>query len=222
MPIRKTILATDEVYHVFNRGINRQPTFTTKQEYKRALLTMQFYRVAKPPTKLSRFLRLEKEEQAKILKYLDEEEKQVEIICFCLMPNHFHFLLKQKKENGISKFMGNFQNSYTRYYNTKHEADGSIFLTQFKAVRIVTDEQLMHVSRYIHLNPHTGYVVKSIEELNNYPWSSYKNYITNNNSFIESDLVMGLFKNREDYKQFVHDQADYQRELKRIEHLMME
>lgn len=222
MPGRKTPLVTDEVYHVFNRGINRQPTFTTKKEYQRALLAIKFYQISTPPIRLSKFLILPKEKQDQILRSMEGLEKLVDIICFCLMPNHFHFLLKQKLKGGISKFMGNFQNSYTRYYNTRNKRDGSIFLDQFKAVRIITDEQLIHVSRYIHLNPSTGYVIKSLTELVGYPWSSFNKYLKGDNEFVESELILGMFKNKDDYKQFVFDQVDYQRELYLIKHLIME
>jgi len=222
MPARIIPLGTDEIYHVFNRGINRQPTFTSRIEYQRAILAIKFYRLSSPPISLSKFLVQPKEKQEEILESMKDLAKLVDIICFCLMPNHFHFLLKQRLDGGISKFMGNFQNSYTRYHNTRNEKDGSIFLTQFKAVRISTDEQLLHVSRYIHLNPHTGYIVKSLNDLENYSWSSFKNYLKEKSDFIDTDLVLGLFKNSEYYKQFVFDQASYQRELKLIKHLIME
>ncbi len=222
MPTRKMPLVTDEIYHVFNRGINRQPTFNSKREYERAMLALSFYQVAKPPIRLSKFLVQNPDVQESLLKSMAELSKLVDVISFCLMPNHFHFLLKQKQDKGISNFLGNFQNSYTRYFNTKNKRDGSIFLTQFKAVRIVTDEQLIHVSRYIHLNPYTGFVVKTLSELENYEWSSLKDYLKADFTSINPELVLGLFKDSNSYKQFVFDQADYQRELKLIEHLTLE
>ncbi len=222
MPGRLIPIVTGEIYHVFNRGINRQPTFNTVKEYHRALLSIGFYRVASPPTRLSKFLQLDKDRQAQMTQLMNEADKLVEIISFCLMPNHFHFLLKQKKENGISKFLANFKNSYTRYFNTRNQRDGSLFLDQFKAKRIETDEQLIHVSRYIHLNPYTGYVVKTLSKLEEYNWSSFRSYILEEYSIIEPTFILGLFKNVDKYKQFIFDQADYQRELKLIKHLVME
>lgn len=222
MPARKIPIITDEVYHVFNRGINHQPTFTSKTEFARALMTVKFYQVSKPPARLSKVLKLPKDLRENTFKYMDEADKSVEIITFCLMPNHFHFLIKQKRDGGITKFISNFQNSYTRYYNTKNQSDGSIFLTQFKAVRVITDEQLIHVSRYIHLNPYTSYIVKSLTELKTYPWSSFRYFLSGNQEIVKPALVMGMFKNPEAYEKFVFDQADYQRELKAIEHLIME
>jgi len=222
MPGRTIPLVTGEIYHIFNRGINKQPTFTNKKEYKRALNTIQFYRYVKPPMSLSKFLKLEDKKQNDIIDVLKQRKKLVEIYCFCFMPNHFHFLVRQREDKGISIFLSNLQNSYTKFFNTKHNRDGSLFSDQFKAVRIETDEQLTHVSRYIHLNPYTGYVVKSLEELENYYWSSFPEYLKASGQFIDIYFVLSFFKNQKEYKQFIYDQADYQRELKEIEHLMFE
>ena len=137
------------------------------------------------------------------------------------MPNHFHFLLRQTEDGGISKFLSNLQNSYTKFFNLSHERDGSLFLDQFKAIRIETDEQLTHVSRYIHLNPHTGYVVKTLEELEIYPWSSFSDYLQRKSLVVDVDFILN-FLGKQSYKKFVFDQADYQRKLKEIEHLVLE
>ncbi len=222
MPGRIVPLITNEIYHVYNRGINRQPTFTNKREYRRATQTLKFYRFAKPPLRLSKFLLLEQRRQDEITQAIELGVKAVEIFAFCLMPNHFHFLLKQLTDGGIARFIGNFQNSYTRYFNTLHKKDGSLFLDQFKALRIETDEQLIHLSRYIHLNPYTGFVVKTFDELELYPSSSFNHYINGGSDTVSSDFILGFFKNLEGYKQFVFDQASYQRELKFIEHLVLE
>lgn len=223
MPGRLVPLVNEQIYHVFNRGINRQPTFLNKQEYKRAKLTLNHYRFDNIPAKLSKFLTISHYDRAKIMENLKkEDDKLVDMLSFCLMPNHFHFLLRQKKDKGISKFLGNFQNSYTRYSNTKEERDGSIFLDQFKAVLILTDEQLIHVSRYIHLNPYTSYVVKNLDQLLKYPWSSLPEYLKNKSEICELSTVMGYFKSSKNYQTFVTDQADYQRQLHSIQHLALE
>lgn len=223
MPGRKTPIVTGEIYHVFNRGINRQLTFTDKKEYRRALETIFFYRFTKPPVRLAVFRVLTEEKQAEILELIEKGGKQVEIICFCLMPNHFHLLLKQTSEGGISKFLSRLQNSFTRYFNIKHKRDGSLFLDQFKAVRVENNEQLLHLSRYIHLNPYTGFVVKTLEELTAYPWSSLSYYLRpNRDQLVKSSLVLDSFKSTAKYRKFVFDQAGYQRELNRIAHLALE
>ena len=119
------------------------------------------------------------------------------------MPNHFHFLLEQKEDKGISKFLSNLQNSYTKFFNISHERDGSLFSDQFKAVRIETDEQLIHVSRYIHLNPHTGFVVKSLKELEEYPWSSFPDYLQTPREFVDTEFILSFFGNSQKYIKFV-------------------
>lgn len=220
MPGRVMPLVTGEIYHVFNRGINRQPTFKNKRECDRAVETIKFYRFAELTLRLSKFLLLEQKRQNEITGGLSKT--LVEILGFCLMPNHFHFLLRQQEDGGIATFISKFLNSYTRYFNTVNHRDGSLFLDQFKAVRIETDEQLVHVSRYIHLNPYTGYVVKTLDDLQSYPYSSFKDYIQETETFITTDLILGFFKNRDLYKQFVLDQADYQRRLKEIEYLVFD
>lgn len=224
MPGRKVPLVNNEIYHILNKGISLQPTFLIKRDYHRALQTIFYYQNQKPPVKYSRFLSLSNKQREIIL---DNLKKQglilVEIIAFCLMPNHFHLLLKQVIDGGISKFIGNFTNSYTRYFNTKHKREGALFQGKFKAVRIESDEQLLHVSRYIHLNPYSSYVIKTLGELENYSYSSLPEYLQKlPNNFCQKEIILDQFKNINSYKNFVFDQADYQRELENIKHLTLE
>lgn len=224
MPLRKTVLATGETYHVFNRGVNHQPLFIDKRDYSRALEILSFYRFNKPSLRFSFYNRLPTEEKLNFWKELEEKyQKIVTFFSFCLMPNHFHFLLRQEKENGISKFLANFQNSYTKYINTRHTRTGHLLQGQFKAVRIETDSQFLHVSRYIHLNPYTSYLVKTTNDLKMYHWSSLPQYIDNNEKGICSiKNILSSFPSKEKYFQFILDQKNYQRRLKEIEHLLLE
>lgn len=224
MPGRLELLVTGEIYHVFNRGIDRRPVFTSIKEYDRAYKTISYYRFARPPVKLARFLALREELRDELMRNLEMSfDKLIKIYSFCLMPNHFHFLIRQEIDGGISKFLSNFQNSYTRYFNVRNERTGSLLMDQFKTVRIETNEQLVHISRYIHLNPYTGYVIKTMEELENYPWSSLSNYLgLRKSEIIDTELVMSSFKDVDTYREFILDQAEYQRELKAIEHLIIE
>ena len=170
MPGRQTILATGENYHIFNRGNASQPTFLNKKDYQHFLETLGFYIHHSPPLRLSKFSILSKKRRHEILKRLSQKENNlINIFCFCLMPNHFHLLGQQSTENGISKFMSQIQNSYTKYFNTKRKRIGSLLQGQFKAKRIETEEQLIHVSRYIHLNPYSSFIVKSTKQLKEYP-----------------------------------------------------
>lgn len=221
MPGRKIPLATGEVYHVFNRGIDRRITFSNKREFTRAVQAINFYRFAHPRINLGKFLTLEKNKKELFLKNLETSSPLVEILAYCLMPNHFHFLLRQVEDKGISKFISNFINSYTRYFNTKNERDGGLFLNQFKAKRIETDEQLIHVCRYIHLNPYTGFIISSFKELEHYPWSSLTDYLEMT-GFSSKENILSFFPDLAAFKAFTQNQADYQRTLKMIEHLALE
>lgn len=219
---RKVVFANGEYYHVFNRGVEKRPTFTSKYEFLRAIDSINFYRFGGLKIRYSKYLNLNTDKKAEFLKNLDNDQLQVEIIAFCLMGNHFHFLLKQLKDNGIIKFMAKFTNSYTKYFNIKHNRIGPLFQGVFKAVHVDSDEQLLHLSRYIHLNPVTGYIVQT-DDLTNYVWSSYPEYlgIINRELTSPSD-ILNFFKNKELYKAFVLDQADYAKELKMIEHLTID
>lgn len=222
MPTRNVPLVSGQYYHIFNRGIDRRTTFSGISDYERALTSIWFYRISTTPFSLSRFFSLKADDKKAFLKDFNRRDTRVKVICYCLMPNHFHLLLKQSKENGISSFMSDFQNSYTRYYNIAHERSGALFMNQFRAVRIETDEQMIHLSRYIHLNPHTGFIVKTLEEIETFPWSSigeFANRKSASRRFCTVDEVVSFFKDKSEYMKFLLDQAGHQRELKRIEHL---
>ena len=118
--------------------------------------------------------------------------------------------------------MNNFQHSYAKYFNTKNDRTGSLFQAMFKSVRIESEEQLLHVARYIHLNPVSSFIIE-IDSLPNYPWSSLKDYFSDGKkSLIDTKSILGHFKSKEDYKKFVFDQADYQQKLEGIKHLVLE
>lgn len=215
-------LAVGEFYHIFNRGVAKQPIFLDQSDYNRALLALAYYRFANPRVKLARFKELSYELKQEIIAELSiKNDLAIKIIGFSFMPNHFHFLLYQTSENGISKFLSNFTNSYTRYFNTKHERVGPIFQGVFKAVRIESNEQLLHVSRYIHLNPVVSYVIKD-SELFTYKWSSMGDYIKGNSDVCWLNPVLDQFASPQHYKSFLLDQIDYARSLDEIKHLVLE
>lgn len=222
MSYRKTPIVQDEIYHVFNRSVGRQPIFLSTKDYQRAIEVFRFYLYNKPSLRFSFYNRLPEDQRGKFFEEMVKSAAQnVEIICFCLMPNHFHFLLKNLTKDGIRQFISNFQNSYAKYFNIKADRTGTLFQQNFKAVRIESDEQLIHVSRYIHLNPVTSYLIEA-ETLGNYLWSSYPNYLSDKSNYIFKKIVLSLFKSAEDYKQFVLNQVEYQRELNKIKHLTLE
>lgn len=223
MPIRKTPLETDYYYHLFNRSVAKVPIFTCKRDFIRAMGLLNYYRFKNAPLSYSRLMRLDSSQREDILKKLEENgEEMIEIICFCLMPNHFHLLLKQLQDDGIMIFLKNFQNSYAKYFNMRYQRPGSLFQGRFKAVLIEDDSQLLHVSRYAHLNPYSSMVVKDKKDLLSYPWSSLLQYLKKSDGFCRPEIVLEQFKSSRDYLNFVFDRADYQRSLEKIKHLTCE
>jgi putative transposase len=223
MPGRLIPLRTGEYYHVFNRGIDRCPTFTCIKEYERAMLALHYYQYIDIPVRLSVLLSYAHDAREHVLNECDKRKNtMINVLAVCLMPNHFHLLLQQTKDGGISTYLGNFQNSYTRYFNTRNERDGSLFLDQFKAVHIETDEQLMHVSRYIHLNPFTSSIC-SEEEVFSYRWSSLSSYYGDGKmNWVNTSIIDKMFRSKNAYRVFVQNQAGYQKTLKMISYLTFE
>ncbi|KKS63974.1 hypothetical protein A3A14_00285 [Candidatus Daviesbacteria bacterium RIFCSPLOWO2_01_FULL_43_38] len=212
MPSRFTPLVNDEYYHVFNRGVNKLPIFNGVADYRRFIKTLKYYQVEGPKPRLSLFMPMTTK--------LDWDKKIVEVICYCLMPNHFHLLLKQVKDGGITEFVGNLSNSYTRYYNTRHRRVGPILQGEFKSVLVESNEQLLHLSRYIHLNPLVSGFTK---DLDSYQWSSYPEYLgLLPTGFCSMGIILDQFKTLLDYKKFVLDQASYGMELEFIKHHLLD
>jgi len=218
------VLTENETYHIFNRGLDRRPVFLNHWDFVRAWKTLDFYRFKNTSLNLAKVLVMGKEDKEKFFSNLRKDSnKQVEVISYCFMPNHFHFLLKQKQKEGISTFLSNFTNSYTRYFNARHKRRGRLFEGVFKAVRIETEEQLMHVSRYFHLNPVVSLVIKECE-LGDYNWSSFPEYLgeCQGIEICDKEIVLSGFSSKEDYRTFVHDRIEYGQKLESIKHLLLE
>lgn len=133
------------------------------------------------------------------------------------MPNHFHITVRQDKENGIKTFLQRVLNSFSHYYRKKYVGHGPLFESVFKAVRVETDEQLVHLSRYHHLNPVTS---RLVEYPSDYQFSSYNAYMKRDMLFVDTSFVLSHFKTPKQYEEFVVGRKDYQRELDEIKHLL--
>ena len=215
MALRKTILATGEVYHILNRSVQKLPIFQGKRECNFFLEAMEYYLQVEPPVKFS--LYKTNKDRFNIKK---DDNFLVSVIAYCLMPNHFHLILKQLAEEGIKKYIQRLTNSFAHYYSKKYESSGHLFGGNFKAVHVGSDEQLWHLSRYLHLNPVSGYLVENPED---YPFSSYGIYLGEKKSnFVDPSLVMENFSSPGKYKSFVEDRKDYQRVLEEIKRLTLE
>lgn len=172
-------------YHVYNRGNRKSEIFFDSKDYLRFLNRLNEYRI----------------------------QYHVDILCYCLMPNHFHFLLRSKEPLAITGFMLRLCTSYAKYFNTKYHFVGRLFQERFRAKIVDTDEYLTHLSRYIHLNPvsdnletlcslHSTPGVEANKlraTLRNYCWSSYHDYLNGESKICSLDQINAYFSKT--YKQ---------------------
>lgn len=213
MPYRVIPFVNQQIYHIYNRGSEKRNIFGDRRDYQRFLKTLGYYQLEGPKPKLSHYFKYQSF-KPKLAK------KVAEILAYCLMPNHFHLLLKQLEEGGISEMVAKISLSYTKYYNTKYSRVGPLFQGQFKAVLIESDEQLIHVSRYIHLNPIVSFLAK---DLNKFDWSSYHEYLELiSDGLCSIDDILAFFKSSQEYQQFVLDQVDYAKQLELIKHKLID
>lgn len=211
--MRKITFSNNEFYHIYNRGVDKRKIFLRNGQYLHFIETIQ--RILTTSSATPKFSKTAMTQEISF--------KKIDIICYCLMPNHYHLLLKQKEEGGITEFMHKLNTSYTKYFNISNKRTGRLFEYTFKAVYIESENQLIHVSRYIHLNP---LIADLVFDLKKYKWSSYPDYIgKRNGGFCQKEEILGLIS-REDqarkYEQFVMEQESYQRELQRIKKLLLE
>lgn len=221
MTTKSTVIATGEIYHIFNRSVGGEILFPSKRETNRALELLNYYRFPQD-MRYSKFKLLSLKKQKDYLVTLHNKRPLVEIYSYALMPNHHHFLMKQLQDYGIRTFISNFQNSFAKYFNTKNDRHGSLFQNPFKGKWVGTDEEFLHVSRYIHLNPVTSFLVEFKNLLSDMR-TSFPYYATERvEEMIDTEPILGIIGSKEKYIEFVADQVDYQRTLHMIKQLVME
>ncbi len=219
MIYRKEPLVNGEVYHVFNKSIAGFKIFNNDPNYERMIREVSFYRRKDPPYSFSYKFK-EEERDSLVSNILNVSEKIVDVVAYCLMPTHIHFILKQLQEKGISRFMSFIQNSYTRYFNTRYKRKGPLWEGRFKSVLVKDDAQFTHLTRYLHLNPTSSGLVENPED---WKYSSYKEYL----GLVDAKKKICNFSEYMDmpagkYKEFVTDRVDYQRELAKLKKLVLE
>ena len=205
--MRETSLTNDCIYHIYNRGTDKREIFLDPNYYSRFISILKHCLTYDYPySLLVRSLKTAKSKAQKqqIFQRLETKrvEPLVEIISFCLMPNHYHLTLKQLSNKGISNFMQRIGNAYTKYFNILQDRSGRLFETTFKAVLVESEEQLLHLTRYQHINPHS--LDLTPKELVNYSWSSLPVYLGKKEpSFVNPEMVLSAFKKTESYLKFV-------------------
>jgi len=175
---------TDEIYHIYNRGVEKREVFLNEKDYLRFIHGMCEFNNIAPALNLS--YRLLKSD------FNRDKKPFVEILYFCLMPNHYHILLRQLIDTGITEFMRKIGTGYTNYFNTKNSRVGPLFQGKFKAIHISKEAHLLYLPHYIHLNPldlvmpewreqRIRDTQKALKFLKSYRWSSYLDYIGQKN-----------------------------------------
>jgi len=218
MPYRLKPLVSGEVYHIYNKSIAEFKIFNRNSHFTRIINAIRYYQSVKQDLSFSNFVRRSPKNLGTHISI--DNKKLVEIIAYCVMPTHLHLILKQLEDNGISIFMNKMLNSYSHYFNIKHERKGPLWEGRFKNVLVEKDEYLLHLTRYIHLNPVTAYLVNKPEE---WPASSYGEYLQ---VVEEKDKICSyneiLEIDSHSYREFTEDRISYQRELANIKHLIMD
>lgn len=208
--MRKIALVSGEYYHIFNRSIAGFRIFNNDEDYHRLIRLLQYYQSGIQRPRYSQFRRMNVKSQQETINIISALPKIVDIICYCLMPTHFHLLLKQNLDNGITKYLGLIENSYSRYFNIRHKRKGPLWESRFSSIHIDTNEQLLHLTRYIHLNPSSAELIKKPE---NWEYSSYSEYISINKSKSICEFRDIIDMSPKEYRKFVYNRKDYQRQI---------
>lgn len=216
--MRKEPLVTGYLYHICTKSIAGYTIFRSDKDYSRMLAIMEYYSYESVPMKFSTYLRLGEKNRGCVWEELKSRGTLVDIVAYCIMPTHLHLVLCQLKDGGISRYMKNLLNSYTRYFNTKNRRKGPLWQGRFKSILVKTNEQLLHLTRYIHLNPTTDGLV---DHPGMWPYSSYNEYIR------EEGVTLCSFEkyleiDPKDYQNFVESRKDYQRDLAKIKDLLLD
>ncbi len=180
MPYRGDVFAKDHFYHIFNRGAGKDILFFNAVNYEYLLRLVKRY----------------------------HQKHNITVIAYCLMPNHYHFLLRQDSDEPLSKFINVLFNAYVQAVNQQQNRKGTLFEGRFRHVWIDRDEYLIHLCRYIHQNPVKAGLVTQPE---NWPYSNYLDWIgKRNGTLIDRSFVQEYFASAEEYRQFVHNFQDEQ------------
>ncbi len=209
---------TGEYYHIYNRGTEKRKIFESRGDYSRFSVLLYACNTLKP-TNL-------REQGNRITDVIERErgETIVSVGAYCLMPNHFHLLVKEKVENGISRFMQKIQTAYTMYFNEKNQRTGALMQGKFKAVQAIDDRYLKYLISYIHLNPiklidstwkETGIRNKVKAKnflLDRYQYSSFIDYIGKQRpeaSILEPKVLTDLVDHKEEITENLFDWFNY-------------
>ena len=194
--------APNYYYHVYNRGVEKRQIFLDQQDLNTLLYYLKLYLA---PIEELKLLNLSGIRISRFIK--NSLSTEIDLLSFSLMPNHIHLLLKQYTKDGITKLMRRITTAYVMYFNDKYERVGSLFQNRFKAVSILDDAYLLHLSRYIHLNPEQLHSNIDFKKYTSFPYYIGKKKA----SWVKPDFILSLFEKSDikqqyvGYKKFVED-----------------
>ncbi len=212
--MRNINFATEEFYHIYNRGTEKRKVFLDRADYYRFIILLYLSNSDSPINmREARILGPDYQGLSKI----NQGETLVDIGAYCLMPNHFHLLLRERVEGGISKFMHRLMTAYTMYFNGKNDRTGALWQGVFKAQHADSDNYLKYLFSYIHLNPikliqsdwkEKGIkdMIKSKKYLERFEYSSLLDYIG-------EDRYQGIILNKKEFPEYFKDQVDFKNDL---------
>lgn len=209
--MRRDKPVNNEVYHIYNRGVEKRKIFLNDQDRFRFIHDLYEFNDKKPAFNLTRRIEVG-------LRSDCPREILVEIFAYCMMPNHFHLMLRQIADNGITKFMHKLGTGYTNYFNKKYERVGCLFQGKYKATHIQREDHYIHLPYYVHFNPLKLFMPNWKEQgvadipgalafLENYRWSSHLDYlgIKNFPSLINKEFIDGFLGGHSGYKQRIRE-----------------
>lgn len=193
--MRKDPLITGLYYHIYNRGVDKRQIFMDNNDLDRFIKSAKEFNVIEPIGSI-KDLKLKKQEDSDVRR----PNPLVSIVCYCFNPNHFHFILKQEVDGGISEFFKRLQGGYTKYFNLIHKRNGVLFQGSFKSKLIVKEDYLLKIRPYVHLN----YMIHDIpKEKMHLVISSEKEYDENNYiivSKIEAEELLSFYGDNNNFK----------------------
>ena len=207
-----------EIYHVLNRGVDKRTIFEDKQDYFRFIHDLYEFN-DQERSELNYYKFRDYGANGKIAKAEKKDKKLlVDILAFCLMPNHYHLMLSPRVEKGIPQFMQKIGMGYSKYFNQKYKREGTLFQGRHKHILISNDAHFLHLPFYIHFNPldltypewrknKVSDPKKALEFLKSYRWSSHLDYlgIKNFPSILNMKPLMEIFGNNKDYEKLVEN-----------------
>lgn len=201
---RKEKLVTEQFYHIYNRGVEKRTIYTSFRDYQRFKTLIFHYLISN-----KKFSDENPEMEVLTKAALDKSmaggfKKLVEVSSYCLMPNHFHILIKQLVDHGVSDYMHRIITSYTRYFNKKYERVGPLLQGPFRYKRIESEEQLLYVSKYIHRNPIESSKTRlSWNQALTHPWSSLSSYQLELEELLFKEPIINSFSSLKSYINFL-------------------